>query len=458
MIHLFRLKGIWISLLGRNICACLLKPQKGENFMRIVQINTFPNKSTGSIMLNIHRLLSEAGHDSYVVWGRGRKAENDHEYVMDDDFGVKLHGVYTRLTDKTGFASKRATKKLISKLEEINPDLIHLHNIHGYYINIPLLFDYIKKKGIKVVWTLHDCWAFTGHCANFDMCACEKWKTGCSNCIQSKVYPATFLVDNSSWNWDKKKNLFNGAEVIIVTPSNWLKRLVEKSFLSDYETRVIYNGVDRNIFKPNKSDAIRVKYHLDERPIILGVASEWTKQKGLDDIIALASSMPEYQFVVVGLSKRQKKKMPENVNGIERTENVNELAALYSFASIFFNPTYGDNFPTTNIEALSCGTPILTYDTGGSPEAVISSNVGRVIKKVSSAAINIEEVKAHINEMMESFYSYKPRPIAEEKKEYSENSIVLNKEDSVRKNCRDASAYFDKDQRLAEYLLVYENV
>lgn len=359
--------------------------------MRIVQINTFPNKATGNIMMNIHRLLQEAGHDSYVVWSRGRASQNSHEIVMDDKLGVKLHGVYTRLTDKTGFASKKATKRLIKHFYEIKPDIIHLHNIHGYYINLPLLFNYIKKNGIKVVWTLHDCWAFTGHCAFFDMCGCEKWKTGCGGCEQKKTYPASIFLDNSVWNWKKKKELFSDSDAELVTPCNWLKRLVSQSFPGQYPIHVFYNGIDREVFKPTDDEEIRKKYGLDGRPIILGVASEWTERKGLKDFIALAADMLEYQFVVVGLTEEQKKELPGSINGIARTENAQELASLYSAASIFFNPTYEDNFPTTNIEALACGTPILTYDTGGSPEAVVSAVVGRVVKKDSPMKADLKK-------------------------------------------------------------------
>ena len=175
--------------------------------MKVVQINTFSYKAAGSIMMNLHKCMLEEKIDSYVAWGRGRKSENDHEYYMDDDLGVKIHGVYTRLTDKTGFASVIATKKLIKWIDNINPDIIHLHCIHGYYINIELLFNYIKKKNVRVVWTQHDCWAFTGHCAYFDACGCEKWITGCYDCEQINTYPISRVKDNSKWNWNKKKEL-----------------------------------------------------------------------------------------------------------------------------------------------------------------------------------------------------------------------------------------------------------
>lgn len=364
--------------------------------MKIVHINTFPYKATGMIMMNVHKALLKNGQQSYVVWGRGRKPENNNEISIEDNIGIKYHGVYTRLTDKTGFASKRATKALLSELDRIKPDIVHLHNIHGYYVNIEMLFSFLKNKSIKVVWTLHDCWSFTGHCAYFDAVGCEKWKVGCNNCPQKNTYPSSILLDNSSWNWNKKKDLFTGADITLVTPSEWLKRLVKQSFLKDYPTIVINNGIDLSVFKPTTDetylDNLRAKYGLDNRPIILGVASEWTKRKGLFDFVELSQTLLEYQFVVVGLTEKQIKSIPKTLKGIKRTNNVQELVGLYSLATIFFNPTYEDNYPTTNLEAVACGTPVFTYDTGGSPESIVNG-FGKVIRKQNF----VSEVNDYIN-------------------------------------------------------------
>lgn len=352
-------------------------------------------------MMDLHKILTEQGYDSYVCWGRGRQANNNHEIVITDNIGVKFHGIYTRLMDKNGFASRRATKKLLHRLDEIKPDIIHLHNIHGYYLNIELLFSYIREHNINVIWTLHDCWSMTGHCAFFDMCECKKWKTGCFNCEQLDTYPASKGFDNSKWNWNKKKALFTDLNLTIVTPSQWLKDIVQKSYLKDYRCEVINNGIDLNIFRPARNseiEEIRKKYSLDDRKIVLGVASEWTPRKGLIDFLKLSEMMQDVQFVVVGLTERQLKEMQQNIKGIKRTENQKELAALYSIADIFFNPTYEDNFPTTNLEALACGTPVITYDTGGSPEKIrnIEKNegmiVGEVIRKKSCQETDLNEI------------------------------------------------------------------
>lgn len=341
------------------------------NKVKVVQISTFSYKAAGNIMMNLHRAMMKNGIDSYVVWGRGRKAENDHEYFMDDSWGVKLHGVYTRITDKTGFASTLSTRKLLNWLDEIEPDIIHLHCIHGYFINISLLFTYIKEKNIKVIWTQHDCWAFTGHCAYFDACGCEKWKTGCHDCEQLTTYPASRLMDNSKWNWKTKKELFTGANVTVVTPCEWLSELVKISFLREYPIRVIYNGVDTNVFKPTKS-YFKKKNEIEAKKMILGVASEWTERKGLRDFIELDEMLDkkEYVIVLVGVSKKQVENLPKDIIALNRTNNIKELVEIYSAADVYFNPTYEDNFPTTNLEATACGTPVITYDTGGSPESV----------------------------------------------------------------------------------------
>lgn len=352
--------------------------------MKIVQINSFSNGSTGNIMMDIHQELLKQGIDSYVVWGRGRKAQNKNEIYMNDKVGVYFHALYARITGKVGFASKRATKKLLKKLDDIKPDIIHLHNIHGYYINIEMLFNYIKENNIKVVWTLHDCWAFTGHCPYFTIVKCNKWKSICNNCPAIDRYPKSFK-DNSKWNYQMKKELFTGIKnLMIVTPSKWLEGLVKQSFLKDYSIEVVNNGIDTNIFKPTKSD-FRVKYHLENKKIILGVANVWDSRKGLNDFIKLSKIIDEnYIIVLVGVNKKQIKQLPKNIICISRTESKEELAGFYSTADIFFNPTYEDNYPTVNIEAIACGTPVLTYDTGGSPEFInylISEKNNFIIKK-----------------------------------------------------------------------------
>ncbi len=451
--------------------------------MKIVQINTFPYKATGAIMMGIHQLLLGEGEESYVVWGRGRDSKDACEIAIKDELGVKIHGLYTRLTDRTGFASQRATRKLIAQLESIKPDIIHLHNIHGYYLNIEMLFEFIKANHIKVVWTLHDCWPITGHCAYFDMVECEKWKTGCSHCPQKDTYPASKVMDSSEWNWRKKKELFTGLDAVVVTPSNWLANIVEQSFLGEYPIKVIPNGIDTEIYKPSYNQKVRDRLAPQEKPLVLGVASEWTERKGLADFISLAKDNKDIQFVVVGVTQERQRALPEELIGICRTSNVEELVELYSVADVFFNPTYEDNFPSTNLEALACGTPVVTYDTGGSPEAIETAwenngtAVGAVIKKETSQQVDLKKVSEELHKMISAVHvplvSVSPvnaypahvLPANEDKNDALNHENTCNsdvavgmKSDTMRKACRAVALEYGKEQRLAEYIELYKGL
>ncbi|MDY6388251.1 MAG: glycosyltransferase [Fibrobacter sp.] len=333
-------------------------------------------------MMNLHKSMLAQGIDSYVVWGRGREPIGNREYKMTNSLDVAIHGVYSRFSDRTGFASSTVTRRLVAWLSKIKPDIIHLHCIHGYYLNIKILFDYIRQNNIRVVWTQHDCWTFTGHCAYFDAVGCEKWKTGCFDCPQLNTYPKAF-VDNSKKNWLEKKSFFSGLNIQIVTPCEWLKKKIEQSFLGCYPIKVIYNGIDLSKFKKIDSEDTKKRLGLLGKDVILGVASEWTERKGMKDFIALDNMIDhsKYQILLVGVTKKQQRDLPSTIRSIERTENVQELVKIYSTASVFFNPTYEDNFPTTNLEAIACGTPVVTYRTGGSPESVEKTGCGFVVEK-----------------------------------------------------------------------------
>lgn len=337
--------------------------------MKIVQINTFPHKATGAIMLNIHRLLQEMGYESYVIWGRGREANPPYEYSINDNLGVKVHGLYTRLFDTTGFASWNATKKLISILEEIKPDIVHLHNLHGYYLNIQMLFEYLKGNKIEIVWTLHDCWPLTGHCAYFTAIGCNKWKTGCFACPQKKTYPASIFLDNSKKNWIEKKKLYSDLDMHIVTVSKWLQSIVEKSILNKYPCTTIYNGLDLEIFKPTQGEYKKAN-GFNEKHIILGVASEWTERKGLSDFIKLSNMLEsDYIIVLVGLSKKQIELIKNTpIVGLSRTNSIDELVDLYSSADVFLNLSVEETMGMTTVEAMACGTPAIVYNCTALPE------------------------------------------------------------------------------------------
>lgn len=342
--------------------------------MKVLQINSVCGRgSTGRIATDIADILKEQGHECRIAYGRDTVPEKykDIAVRIGSDWDVRLHGVQTRLFDAHGFGSTKATKRFLKWVERYDPDVIHLHNIHGYYINVELLFDYLKRAGKPVIWTLHDCWSFTGHCSHFTIAKCEQWMSHCAYCNQTKEYPKCALKSDVYRNFARKCAAFTGVEdLTLVTPSQWLADIVKQSFLKEYPVSVIPNGIDLSVFKPTGSN-FRTLHGLQDKQILLGVASVWDKRKGLDDFIELSKMLREDQkIVLVGLSAEQLKSLPANVLGIQRTNSAQELAEIYSAADVFLNPTYEDNFPTTNLEALACGTPVITYRTGGSPEAV----------------------------------------------------------------------------------------
>ena len=347
--------------------------------MKVLMINSVCGvKSTGRIATDLADMLTEQGHIVKIAYGRESVPEKYRKYAIriGTDWDVRLNGVAARIFDNEGFGIKKATKKFIDRVKEFAPDIIHLHNLHGYYINVEILFEFLKEYNKPVVWTLHDCWAFTGHCSYFDLHKCYKWQTECSKCPQKKEYPASLLFDNSRKNYIHKKKAFQGVnKLIVVTPSQWLANLVKESFLQNYETRVINNGIDLTLFKPTDGD-FRKRYNLESKIIVLGVASAWGVRKGLTDFIELRKLLDgRYEIVLVGVNEEDKKILTEGMLGITRTDSVNELAEIYTTADIFINLTYEDNYPTVNLEAQACGTSVLTYRTGGSVESVPEEQV-----------------------------------------------------------------------------------
>ena len=351
--------------------------------MKILQINTVVNSgSTGRIAEDIGKILISQGHESYIAFGRGHRPSTSTLIRIENYWGIRLHGAKTRLFDRHGFGSKWGTKKLIQEIAHIKPDIIHLHNLHGYYLNVEILFNYIKPLQIPVIWTLHDCWSFTGHCTYFDNVKCFRWQTGCFSCPNKKAYPKSWFLDNSKLNYKQKKVLFNSIPWIsIVVPSEWLGDHVSKSFLGCYPISLIRNGIDLGIFYPRNATTIKDKLGIRNKFMLLGVANTWDKRKGLEDFIQLSKIIDDDSVIVlVGLSKKQLKNLPEGIIGIGRTENIEELAEFYSAADVFLNPTWVDNCPITNSESLACGTPVVTYRTGGSPEA-IDEHSGLIVQK-----------------------------------------------------------------------------
>lgn len=345
-------------------------------------------RSTGRICTDLATALEAQGHEVKIAYGREDVPEQFQKYAVKigSDLDVKLHGAKARLFDGAGFGSKIATTKFIKWVKEYNPDVIHLHNIHGYYINVEVLFNYLKTCRKKIIWTLHDCWSFTGHTAYCDVIGCDRWINGCYACPLKKEYPKS-LIDRSFRNWKIKKKLFTGIDnLTIVTPSDWLKSLVEKSFLHDYPMKVINNGIDTNLFTPVKSSFKR-KYKIEDKIMVLGVATAWDENKGYSDFIKVAKLLGnKYQVVLVGLTEEQKEKLPDNVIGITRTNSIKELVEIYSAADYTLNLSKTENYPTVNLESICCGTPVITYDIGGSKES-IKPATGIIVEKSDVIAV-----------------------------------------------------------------------
>ena len=340
--------------------------------------------STGRITESIARLAQSQGWECYIVHG-GRYVKRPscmRDIQSVSAFGEYLHYAEGLLFDNHGLASRHATRRVVEQIKEIKPDVIHMHCIHGYYLNYKILFEYLQTVNIPIVWTFHDCWAFTGHCAYFDSINCEKWKTGCYDCELKKAYPKSIFLDRSRRNFELKNKLFTSVadRMMIVPVSYWLEDLVKHSFLKDIRVNTIHNGTNIEVFKPRETNSLRSKLNIGGKKVILGVALPWVPRKGMSDMLRLADMLPnnEYQVILVGLNEKQIQDLPKNVIGVTRTNSAEELAEYYSLATVFVNPTYEDNFPTTNIEALACGTPVITYRTGGSPEAM-NDETGRVV-------------------------------------------------------------------------------
>jgi len=369
--------------------------------MKIAQLNMTYRGSTGKIMLQIADTARNEGYEvntySPIVFSRSEKVTPlvaPHHYTWGTQIESKFHYYAGSLLGRNGYFSRRGTGRLIRELKQFQPDVIHLHNLHSFCINLPMLFRYIKKNKIRVVWTLHDCWIFTGHCPYFTMSGCEKWQTGCYGCDQHRRYPKSY-IDDSKRMYQQKKKWFTGVDqMTLVTPSRWLANLVKKSFMKDYPLQVVHNGIDLNIFKPTPSD-FKAKYGIpDDVYVVLGVAFGWGKRKGLDVFVELAQRLDsrKYQIVLVGTDDRADKQLPKNIVSIHRTNNQKELVEIYTAADVFVNPTREENYPTVNMEAIACATPVITFRTGGSPE-ILDENCGSVVDCDDTASLEAEIIR-----------------------------------------------------------------
>lgn len=386
----------------------------------LLQINVTANwGSTGKIAEQIGLCAIVNGWKSYIAYGRMMNPSKSELIKIGSQFDVYEHYVEGRFFDYEGLASRRSTKKFIQLIEEIKPDIVQLHNIHDHFFNYRILFDYLNQTDIKVVWTFHDCWAFTGHCYHFVQENCIKWQSECGKCVIRNKF-----IDRSRENFLLKKSLFTANKNLSIVPcSDWMADFVRQSFLKDKRIEVIHNGVDLNIFKPVPEARIN-----DEKFRVIAVSNIWLPYKGLNDILKLRNILSDdYEIIMVGLKEEQLKTLPSGIRGVQRTQNVQELVRLYNEADVLINPTYADTFPTVNLEALACGIPVITYKTGGSPEAV-DEKTGMVIEQ------------GNVNALVDAIRKMKAQPLSSN--DCHQRAI----------NC------FDKDKCFEKYINLYESL
>lgn len=395
--------------------------------MKIVQINaTCGIGSTGKICVGISEALTMQNIENYVLYSTLSDGYSLGIQCSNDKY-VKIQALKSKLFGNYGFNSKKSTCKIIDELERIGPDIVHLHNIHGHDCDLEMLFSYFKKKKTKLVWTFHDCWAFTGYCPHFTMMKCNKWKTCCSHCVLKCEF--SWILDRSASVFRHKKYLLTGLDLTIITPSVWLASLVKQSFLKDYPIKIINNGINLNVFQPTEND-FKKKYDISkEKKILLGVAFDWSVRKGIDIFIDLSKRLDKnkYQIVLVGTNDVIDQNLPQSIISIHRTGNPNELAEIYSATDLFINPTREDTFPSVNIESLACGTPVLTFRTGGSPE-IVDETCGSIVECDDVDALEHEIVRICTD------------------KPYTKEACVLR------------ANLFDKDKKFREYTDIYKEV
>ena len=394
--------------------------------MKIVQINaTCGIGSTGKICVGISQLLTAQGSENHVLCSRS----NGYELgiSLSSRGYLRAQAIKARITGRYGFQSSSATRRMIQELDRLSPDIVHLHNIHGHDCDIERLFTYFKEKRTKLIWTFHDCWAFTAYCPYFDRVGCDQWRTGCEHCPQYRNH--SLFLDRSRELYQRKNDLFTGLDLTVVTPSQWLADLVKESFLKDYPVTVINNGIDLSVFRPRESN-FREKHGISsDKHVLLGVAFDWGVRKGLDVFLRLSETLDPnvYQIVLVGTNDTVDKQLPANIISIHRTQNQQELAELYSAADLFLIPTREDNYPTVNMESLACGTPVLTFRTGGSPE-MLDETCGSVVPRDDDEAFRDEILR-----------------ICEQHPFSSEACVAM-------------ARGFDQNQKFKEYIKLYERI
>ena len=390
--------------------------------MKIVQLNMSCGVgSTGKICVEISEILNREHIENYILYSSKTNGYANGISCSNDAY-IKMQALKSRIFGNYGFNSKRATERMIAELDRIKPDIVHLHNLHGHDCHLGMLLSYLEEKKIKLFWTFHDCWTFTGYCPYFTMAQCDNWQSGCGRCVLRKNF--SWFFDKSAKNLARKKEAMSGLDLTIITPSQWLADMVQQSFLREYDVKVIINGINLKVFQPTPSD-FRKKYGLDDKKIVLGVSFFWDRRKGTDVFIELAQRLPEdYQIVLVGTNEQVDRLLPKNIISIHRTQNQQELAEIYTAADVFANPTREEVLGLVNLEALACGTPGVTFRSGGSPECY---------DETCGSVVACDDIDAFEKEIIRICRD----------KPYSEEA------------CRNRAALFDKDQKFREYFDLY---
>lgn len=400
---------------------------------KLLQINVTANSgSTGRIAEQIGQAAISHGWESYIAYGRSKGKSQSNLIKIGNKLGIYYHVLITRLFDRHGLGSRFATQRLIKKIKKIQPDIIHLHNIHGYYINYKILFEYLAESKTPVVWTLHDCWSFTGHCAHYVDVNCEQWKSECIGCSCHSLYPRS-LTSRINRNYKLKKNLFLSLKdkLTLVPVSKWLAGQTSKSFFSDSRIQYIYNGVDTSVFVPNQMNEIRKKYGAEDKFVIISVAFPWSEIKGFSDLIKLRAKLPDdYIIILVGLADEKIKSLPKGIIGVKRTHSQKELADLYAMSDVLLSLSRAETFGLTIAEGMACGTPAIVYNRTATPE-LITKETGLVVDQVG----DIDGVIAAVKEIKSNG-----------KARYSEF-------------CRKrAEEFFDKDKCFQKYIDLYNEI
>lgn len=408
---------------------------------KILQISSCLSGSTGRIAQQIGNKAIEDGWESWIAYsGREPRIPSKSSVIpIGSKFVSQVHAIITRLFDLHGYGSYFSTRRLVKQIDTLRPDIIHLHNIHGYYINFRVLFKYLKESRIPVVWTLHDCWPFTGHCVHYTDVNCYKWRDGtCSKCPKQRSYPSSIFFDRSKYNFKSKKSSFSSLKYMTIVPvSYWLGRVAAESFLGIYRIQVIQNGIDINAFYPRKGceKVLRKKYSWGNRFVILGVAKGWSEDVGLSTFYKLRESLNnEYAIVMVGLTKKQIAELPSGITGITHTEH-DELAEIYTASDVLFNGSYQETFGLVTAEAMACGTPAIVYNSTACPE-IVDNDRGRIVPvgdfdKLLKAVCSLKELSEEDKERMSATCVEFVRTNLDKNKKYQEyinlyNSLLEN--------------------------------